>query len=138
VAIRGGGRAVTVALIVSLALQAAIALVGSLFGGSFGTPIPDGDSSGIEFSLLGGFSNFSLLVFAADVVLTAAPLYLVIRPFAVGRLGVLISLVSLAILVACGPLLLIVSGSDVNWWSSAITVILAGAAAWLISLADRY
>ncbi len=135
--IRDGGRAVTVAIIFSFALQGAIALVGSLLGGYFGTPIPDGDSSGITFDLLGGFSNFSWLLFAVDVVLTAVPLYLVIRPFPAGRLGVLVSLVLFAVLVACGPLVLVVFGYDVNWWPAAINVILAALAARLVGVVDR-
>jgi len=135
--IRGGGRAVRVAIIFSFALQGAIVLVGSLSGGYFGTPIPDGDSSGITFDLLGGFSNFSWLLFAVDVVLTAVPLYLVIRPFPAGRLGVLVSLVVFAVLVACGPLVLVVFGYDVNWWPAAINVILAALAARLVGVVDR-
>jgi hypothetical protein len=53
-----------VAIAFSAAFQGAIAFAGLLFGGYFGTPLPDGDSSGITFSLLGGFSNFSLPFFA--------------------------------------------------------------------------
>jgi len=137
VARRPSRRAVTAAIVFSVALQGAIAFVGSLFGGYFGTPIPDGDSGGLTFSLLGSFTSFSLLFFAADVVLTAGPLFLVSRPFPAGRLGVLVSLVLLVILVACGPLVLIVSGSEVNWWTTAIDVVLAAVAAWWNSLVGR-
>lgn len=134
---RRGVRAATVAIIFSVALQGAIALVGLLFGGTFGTPVPDGESSGITFSLLGGSSSFSLLLFAVDVVLTAVPLYLVIRPLPVGRLGVLVGLVVLAILMAGGPFVLIAFGDQVNWWATVLDAILAAVAAWLIGVVDR-
>ena len=136
-AIQGGGRTITIAIIVSAALQGAIALIGSLSGGYFGTPIPDGDSSGITFDLLGGSSNFSLLFFAVDVALTALPLYLVVRPFPAGRLGVIVSVVALAVVVAFGPGVLIVAGDDVNWWPAAINVVLAAVAAWVTGVVDR-
>ena len=126
-----------VALVFGVAFQGAIALVGLLFGGYFGTPIPDGESSGITFSLLGGYYGFSLLLFAVNLVLTAAAFYVVIRRLPVGRLGVLVSLVVFAILVACGPLVLIAFGNQVNWWAVAVDAILVAVAAWLIGVVNR-
>src|SRR5206468_3200363 len=103
------GRPAMMAILISFGLQGAIVVVGWLFGGVFGSPIPDGESAGISFSLLGGSSDLSTLLLSANVLVTAVPIFILARPSASGRLG-LIGLVLLAALVVVGPLLLVALG----------------------------
>ena len=121
-------RPAVMAILISFGLQGAIVVVGWLFGGAFGTPIPDGKSSGISSSLLGGSSDLSMLLVGVNVVVTAVPTFILVRPSTSGRLG-LIGLVLLVALVVFGPLLLVAVGSGMNTVATGLDLVLAVIAA---------
>jgi len=121
-------RPAVMAILISFGLQGAIVVVGWLFGGVFGSPIPDGESAGISFSLLGGSSDLSTLLLSANVLVTAVPIFILARPSTSGRLG-LIGLVLLVALVVVGPLLLVAVGSGMNTVATVLDLVLAVIAA---------
>jgi|SRR2546428_7514302 len=122
------GRPALMAILISFGLQGAIVVVGWLFGGVFGSPIPDGESPGISFSMLGGSSDLSTLLLTANVVVTAVPIFILARPSTSGRLG-LIGLILLVALVIFGPLLLVAFGSGMNTVATMLDIVLAVIAA---------
>lgn len=122
------GRPALMAILISYGFQGAIVVVGWLFGGAFGTPLPDGESSGISFSLSGGSSDLSMLLVSANVVFTAVPIFMLARPSTSGRIG-FIGLALLAALLVVGPLLLVARGSGVNTVAIALDIVLAVIAA---------
>ena len=117
-------RPAVMAILISFGLQGAIVVVGWLFGGAFGTPIPDGKSSGISSSLLGGSSDLSMLLVGVNVVVTAVPTFILVRPSTSRRLG-LIGLGLLAALVVVGPLLLVARDFQVNTVALVLDILLA-------------
>jgi hypothetical protein len=125
------------ALLFSFGLQGAIVVLGSLFGGHFGAPFPDGQSRGIGADLLGGFLSFSLLLFLADVLMTALPLMVLARPLRALSRPALLGLALLAGLMAGGPLLLVMLGARPNWTVVALGAVIAATAAWLTNAVAR-
>src|SRR5438270_7027781 len=125
-----GGRAIRLAIAVSLAIQGTIAIVGTLSGGYFGAPVPYGDSGGITFDLLGGSFDFVWPIFLLDVTLASIPLYLCIRPLPSGWTGVLVALILLGAPMLSAAVLETAWAGDangVNWTQ----VLVAGAVALL-------
>jgi hypothetical protein len=134
------GRAIGLAIVFSMALQGAIAIAGTLSGGYFGAPVPYGDSGGITFSLLGGFVDFVWPIFLLDIAITAIPLYLCVRPFPFGRIGVLVAVILFGILTVCAPLLEIAwsGGAAGAYWAQAgVAATLAFLACGVLALVDR-
>jgi hypothetical protein len=128
------------AIVFSMALQGAIATVGTLSGGYFGAPVPYGDSGGITFSLLGGFLDFVWPIFLLDIAITSIPLYLCIRPFRFGRIGVLVAVILFACLTVCAPLLEIAwsgGAAGANWAQAAVAATLAFLACSVLAVVDR-
>src|SRR2546428_13645832 len=118
------GRPALMAILISFGLQGAIVVVGWLFGGVFGSPIPDGESPGISFSMLGGSSDLSTLLLTANVVVTAVPIFILARPSTSGRLG-LIGLILLGALAIFEPLLLAGLRSWMNTVPPLLAIVLA-------------
>jgi hypothetical protein len=65
------------------------------------------------------------------------PLFVIARPFPAGPLGVVIGLGGLAILLACGPLVLTAAGYEVNWLTAILDIVLGMIAAWLTRVIGR-
>jgi hypothetical protein len=120
------------AILLSFGLQGGIVVLGSLFGGIFGTPIPDGEAGGVG-DLIGGFLSFSLLLFLANVACTSPPLFLLAANWSSLWLGRVTGLLLIAALLAVGPLLLVLHGDDVNPILIGLDLVVAMIAVWLAS-----
>jgi hypothetical protein len=130
--LRKTASAAIMAIALSFGLQGAIVVLGSLFGGIFGTPIPDGEAGGIG-DLIGGFLSFSLLLFLANVACTSAPMFLLAARWSSLWLGRIAGLLLLSALLALGPVLLMLHGDELKPILIGLDLVVAMIAVWLAS-----